>query len=128
MIILLDTSTGLCQLSLVDGEMKYDYEWQADRTLAHGLLGYIKQKLQDNNRDFIDLTGIGVFAGPGSFTGIRIGLTVANTLADSLAIPIVGSTDSNWQSELIKGIRDGRDDRIVMPFYGSDANITKPRK
>ncbi len=128
MILLLDTSTGLCKLSLMSGEVSKDYEWQADRTLAQGLLGYISQKLHENEIDFKDLSAIGVFKGPGSFTGLRIGITVLNTLASSLTIPIVGETGDDWRQKAEEAINLGRNDEMVMPFYGSEANITKPRK
>jgi len=128
MILLLDTSTGLCKLSLIKDNVRKDYEWQADRTLAQGLLLYIKQKLQENNADFKDLSAIGVLKGPGSFTGLRIGITVVNTLASSMNIPIVGETGDGWKQKAIEAIESGRNDEVVMPHYGSEANITKPRK
>lgn len=128
MILLLDTSTPVCKLSLVDGEGRYDDTWQADRTLAKGLLQYIHSKLQEHNKIWSDITGIGVFAGPGSFTGLRIGLTVLNTLASSEHIPIVGSTADDWQAEVLGRLSIGENDELVMPFYGSEAHITQPRK
>ncbi len=128
MILLLDTSTGLCKLSLMNDEVSMDYEWQADRTLAQGLLGYISKKLHENDINFKDLDAIGVFKGPGSFTGLRIGITVLNTLASSLTIPIVGETGDDWRQKSVGAIKSGRNDEMVMPFYGSEANITKPRK
>lgn len=128
MILLLDTSTPVCKLTLIDGDWRYDDKWQADRTLAKGLLGYLKEQLQKNNKTFADISGIGVFAGPGSFTGLRIGLTVLNTIADSEKIPIVGSTESDWQTATLQALHAGKNEKIVLPFYGSDAHITKPRK
>ncbi len=128
MILLLDTSTPVCKLTLVDGDWRYDDQWQADRTLARDLLAYLRDQLAKNGRDFTDITGIGAFRGPGSFTGLRIGLTVLNTMADAVNIPIVGGTDADWQGEVITKLSDGINEKIVLPFYGSDANITKPRK
>jgi tRNA threonylcarbamoyladenosine biosynthesis protein TsaB len=128
MILLLDTSTPLCKLSLIDGETRHTTEWQADRQLAKELLRYLQQQLQKNNKNFADITGIGAFTGPGSFTGLRIGLTVLNTIASSEGIPIVGSNGDNWQAEAEAKLRAGNNERIVLPFYGGDAHITKPRK
>ncbi len=128
MILLLDTSTPLCRLTLIDSDSRFDGEWQADRTLAKGLLRYLADTLQAHAKTWSDITAIGVFEGPGSFTGLRIGLTVLNTMADSQKIPIVGGRGEQWQTDVLEKIHLGHDDRIVLPFYGSEAHITQPRK
>lgn len=128
MIVLIDTSTSVCQLIFVDGNWKQKYDWQADRTLAKKLLGYLNEKLGENNKTWSDISTIGVFEGPGSFTGLRIGLTVMNTIADAQNIPIVGGRGDNWQDEVLEKLSAGKDERIVLPFYGSEAHITTPRK
>lgn len=128
MILLLDTSTAVCRLTLIDKTTTTNDEWQADRQLAKGLLGYIEAQLKARGKTFNDLSGIGVQKGPGSFTGLRIGLTLLNTAAEALAIPIVGTTGDIWQQEAITRLNHGENDRLVMPLYGSDPTITKPRK
>lgn len=128
MIILLDTSTPVCKLTLVQGDERYDDEWRADRTLAKGLLGYLQAQLQRRGAHFDDVTGIGVFQGPGSFTGLRIGMTVVNTIADANQVPIIGATGDGWQTDALARLHAGEDDKMVLPFYGSDAHITTPRK
>ncbi len=128
MILLLDTSTPVCKLTFIDGDWRYDDQWQADRQLAKGLLGYLKSQLVKNDKTWSDITAIAAFQGPGSFTGLRIGLTVLNTIADSQAIPIVGGQGDNWQTDTIAKLQMGQNDKIVLPFYGGEANITKPRK
>ena len=124
MIILLDTSTATCFLTVVDDEVRQDFEWQAGRTLARGLLKFLEEK----TGDLYDISGIGVMKGPGSFTGLRIGLTVANTLADSLNIPIVGAMGEDWREMALKKLHAGENEKIVMPEYGAAAHITAPRK
>ena len=128
MILLLDTSTALCKLTLIDGDARYETEWQADRTLARELLGYIKANLDAHSWTWTDISGIGVLQGPGSFTGLRIGLTILNTLADSQSVPIVGGQGEDWQDVTLEKLKSGQNDRIVLPFYGGDAHITTPRK
>ena len=128
MILLLDTSTPTCKLTLVDGDWQYDDEWEAGRTLAKGLLGYLQEQLTKNGKTFVDISGIGTFKGPGSFTGLRIGLTVLNTIADAQQIPIIGSTNENWQEAVLRELEAGKNEKIVLPFYGGEAHITKPRK
>lgn len=128
MILLLDTSTPVCRVTLIDGDTVFSNEWQADRTLAKGLLGYLRDCLAQHGWDFHDISGIGAFRGPGSFTGLRIGLTVLNTIADSEQIAIVGTQGEQWQQEAIARLKTGENDMLVMPFYGSEAHITTPRK
>lgn len=128
MILLLDTSTPVCKLSFVDGDWHYDDEWEANRELAKGLLGYLDEQLKSNDKTWSDISGIVAFKGPGSFTGLRIGLTVLNTFADSEKVPIVGTTGDEWQNEGLGRLNAGENDHMVMPEYGSEAHITKPRK
>jgi tRNA threonylcarbamoyladenosine biosynthesis protein TsaB len=128
MIILLDTSTPMCRLTLVDGDQQWQDEWQADRTLAKGLLRYLHTQLARHDKQFSDVSGIGVFQGPGSFTGLRIGLTVLNTIADAQSIPIVGVQGDDWRDQALARLAAGENDQMVLPFYGSEAHITTPRK
>lgn len=128
MILLLDTSTPICNLTLIDEQWRYHNEWQANRGLARGLLGYLQQQLEISGKTFANISGIGVFRGPGSFTGLRIGLTVLNTIADAQAIPIVGLSGIAWQQQALIRLKAGENDHVVLPRYGSKAHITKPRK
>lgn len=129
MYILLDTSTPSCRVTFIDASGAWhDYEWQADRQLAQGLLGYFTKIVEEHGMTPADIRGIGVFRGPGSFTGLRIGMTVMNTLADSKKIPIVGAEGDDWREEVVQRLKNGENDRVVMPFYGRDARITTPRK
>lgn len=128
MILLLDTSTPECRLSLVDGDWRYDATWEANRDLAKGLLEYIQTQLQSQGKTWKDLTGLGAFKGPGSFTGLRIGITVLNTVSFSEGIPVVGETGENWQEVAVARLLNGESDKVVMPEYGGEANITQPRK
>lgn len=128
MIILLDSSTAVCKITLVDGDWRQDYSWESDKTLAKWLLGYLDKILKEHGKIWTDISAIGVFEGPGSFTGLRIGLTVMNTIADSQNIPIVGARGENWQDEVLAKLQAGTNEKIVLPFYSRGANITKPRK
>ena len=128
MILLLDTSTPTCIVTFVDSGAQTTYEWVANRELAHGLLKYLNDTLSSNAKTWSDLTGLAAYQGPGSFTGLRIGITVMNTLADSLGIPIVGATGTDWKEAALSRLNSGENDSIVLPEYGGEANITTPRK
>lgn len=128
MIVLVDSSEMMVRLALIDDNTRYDYEWEAGRQFAHDFLGYLRDRLAEHDWTLTDITGIGVFRGPGSYTGLRIGMSVLNTLADSLAVPIVGAMGGNWMGECERRLHGGENDQIVMPEYGGDAHVTQPRK
>ena len=128
MIVLIDSSMPIFQLTFIDGSKHQDEKWQSDRMLAKGLLGYLDKLLKSRNEKWSDITAIGVFEGPGSFTGLRIGLTVMNTIADAQNIPIVGGRGDDWQQKVLAKLNNGKNEKIVLPFYGSEPHITIPRK
>ncbi len=104
-------------------------KWQAHRELSDNILARIKNLLDKQSLKWNDIDGVNVFKGPGSFTGLRIGITVANTLAESLKVAVIGSDGDDWQKQGGRRlIVDGGDDKIVVPMYGAEANITTPRK
>lgn len=128
MILCLDTSTPTCKLSMIEGEWQYDAQWESGRGLALGLLSYLETEMTAQGKSWDDISGLVVFKGPGSFTGLRIGITVFNTLAHTNAWKIVGSQGDNWRETGVQRILNGENDQMVLPEYGGEANITKPRK
>lgn len=110
MKLYLDTSTPETILKLDDKEYRFTFA----NDLAEKLLSFIHDKLNENNQSFDNLTEIVFMSGPGSFTGLRIGATIVNTLASELNIPLF---DHN-----------GKQHKIIIPNYGREANISKPRK
>ncbi|MDX1765708.1 MAG: tRNA (adenosine(37)-N6)-threonylcarbamoyltransferase complex dimerization subunit type 1 TsaB [Candidatus Saccharimonadales bacterium] len=129
MIITIRTDKPEAEIGLYNGEEQVDYvTWTAHRELSNTLLIKINQLLQTNQRTLDDATGLAVYKGPGSFTGLRIGMTVANTLAYSQSIPIISATGNEWISQAIKRLQSGDDEAIALPEYGGEANITKPKK
>lgn len=77
------------------------------------------------------LTSIIVVSGPGSFSALRIGLAVANTLAWQLAIPIVGVNNKLFKN-LQQLYQIGKDllsqqknFKLIIPDYGQEPNINK---
>lgn len=128
MILAIKTDTGTAELTLCDaaGEVIAREDWQADRTLARDLLGHLEALLQ--NYAWSDLTGLVVFKGPGSFTGLRIGITVMNSIAYAERIPIVGVMGEAWLHEGIKRLQNNENDEIVLPEYGAPPRITQPKK
>ena len=129
LILTIRTDKPVAEIGLYDGQKQISYEtWEAHRQLAETIHLKVKQVLSDNKMTRHQLEGIAVYRGPGSFTGLRIGITVANALADGSEIPIAGYEGEDWLAESIKKLTDGVNDNVVMPEYGALPNITAPRK
>jgi tRNA threonylcarbamoyladenosine biosynthesis protein TsaB len=125
----LRTDSPQAELYLYEGEREIAREvWQADRRLALELLGHLEAFLHANNKSFSELSGLLAYRGPGSFTGLRIGITVLNTMSYAQTIPIVGETGDDWLSLGIGRLENGENDQVVLPEYGAEARITKPKK
>lgn len=128
MIILWNSAEMTVRLSIVAGDERQEFVWEAGRTLARDMLAYMRDRLAGQRATFSDIEAIGVFRGPGSYTGLRIGLTVMNTLASSLGVPIVGAVGDAWEQECLARISAAESDGLVLPDYGGEAHVTKPRK
>lgn len=120
-----DQSQAEIYLVKETGEVIASKLWQANRTLARDLLGEIDSLISG---DFSKLTGVIVFRGPGSFTGLRIGITSANAIAYGNNIPIVGSDGPSWLNDGVSKLNEHENDKMVIPVYGALPHITKPTK
>lgn len=130
MILILKTGTedNLLELRKLDGDIKFSKTWPASKLLSEELPGIIEDALGSLNLMFYDVSGVVVFKGPGSYTGLRIGITVVNAIADQVGALIIGETGDDWIEKGLERLQAGDKDQIVLPEYGGDANITKPRK
>jgi len=128
-ILTFRTDKPISELALFNDDKKVgEILWEADRTLADAIHIKIKELLQKNSCTLTGIGGIVCFEGPGSFTGLRIGLTVANTFAYSLGCPIVPETGKAWRQKGVKRLLKGENDKIALPKYGAEAHITPPKK
>jgi tRNA threonylcarbamoyladenosine biosynthesis protein TsaB len=125
MILALHTTGPTTELWLLPS--KEHLEWESGRRLADELLGRIKGLLEKQGQTIPDLTGLIIFSGPGSFTSLRIGHTVANALAESLDIPIVGTRGDDWLEDGLAALPKTEPGQPVWPFYGAEANVTRPK-
>ncbi|MGH7157081.1 MAG: tRNA (adenosine(37)-N6)-threonylcarbamoyltransferase complex dimerization subunit type 1 TsaB [Candidatus Saccharimonadales bacterium] len=117
------------ELYLYDGDKKLSgLKWQAHLKLSETLNTQIEEILNKSSISYTDLKGIAIYKGPGSFTGLRIGASVANTLAYAQAIPIVAKSGNDWLAQAVQALNSGQNDKIATPEYGAPARITKPKK
>ncbi|MBI2009415.1 tRNA (adenosine(37)-N6)-threonylcarbamoyltransferase complex dimerization subunit type 1 TsaB [Candidatus Saccharibacteria bacterium] len=128
-ILGLRTDKPEAELYLYDGQKKLgEKKWQAHRELAETIHKQINKLLMLQGLSLQQIEGIVCFKGPGSFTGLRISLSVANALAYAQAIPIVAKHGEKWIESGIKDLLAGKKDRIALPYYDRPAATTPPRK
>lgn len=127
-ILTIRTDKPEAELGLWEDGKKISYvTWRAHRQLAATLNGLIKKILNKSSISYEQLQGIVIFKGPGSFTGLRIGMAIANTLAYSLKIPVASAGGEDWIEKGIKKLDSGVTEKITLPEYGGAAKTTLPR-
>jgi len=90
LILNLDTSTRICSVALAqDGEMLGLKESRDDKSHASLLAIFIKNILEENAKSISHLDAVAVSKGPGSYTGLRIGVSTAKGLAYAAEIPLI---------------------------------------
>lgn len=89
-VLAIDTSNQVLGVAICkDGEIKAEYTANIKRSHSVGLMPAIDHIMKETETTPDQLQRIAVAKGPGSYTGVRIGLSTAKTMAWSLNIPIV---------------------------------------
>lgn len=128
MILAIRTDKPEAELYLYDqATMAGSLTWLAERKLADELLVKIEELLANNKTSLVKLTGLIIFTGQGSFTGLRIGTTIANTLAYSLNIPIVEAEGTEWLKKGLSKLPSAKTGVYIIPSYNAEPNITTPK-
>ncbi|MFN8632573.1 MAG: tRNA (adenosine(37)-N6)-threonylcarbamoyltransferase complex dimerization subunit type 1 TsaB [Chloroflexota bacterium] len=86
----MDTSTSRAGIALYDGEVLAESVWQAGRDHGRHLMPAIQEMMGRLGVQPSHLAAVAAARGPGSFTGLRVGLAVARGLAVGLGIPAYG--------------------------------------
>ena len=91
MLLAIDTSTDTASLALVrDSQMLAELTWYCGQNHTIELLPQLTHLLHQIESGLQTIGGIIVARGPGSFNGLRVGISTAKGLAFSLGIPVVG--------------------------------------
>ena len=90
-ILNIETSTSVCSVALtIDNQVVEHYENYDGQTHSTLLSRYVKNLLDYAHSREISLDAVAVSIGPGSYTGLRIGLSEAKGLAFGLKVPLIG--------------------------------------
>ena len=128
--LFLDTSTSKLIISIYkDNDCLYINEMDNANDLSSKVLPLIKKSLEECNLMVDDINKIIVVNGPGSFTGVRVGVTVAKTLAWSKNI-IINTASSleviattNIDTKYVVALIDARRDAFYAAMYDKNCKI-----
>ena len=134
-ILNIESSTTNCSISLaLDGNLVALKESNDDK-YSHStkLHSFINEVLKKSNISVKELVAIAVSKGPGSFTGLRIGVAAAKGLCYSLDIPLISISTLHILSKqiqvreqgLILPVMDARRDEVYCAVYDSSYNLIK---
>lgn len=118
--IAIDSSQEICALALGrDSTVVAEYAFAHKMNLLRRMLPNVESMLSDADLATSDLDGVIVSLGPGSFTGLRIGVTIAKSLAYVLGKPIVGVATLD---AMARGIAPRDDDSLICPMIFARAD------
>ncbi len=130
LILSIETSTGCGSVALTkgdrsDGKVLAEFTLQPDITHSRRLLGTIDAMLHAVGVSYGDIQGLAVSQGPGSFTGLRIGMAAAQGLAMGTALPLIGVPTLDALAgqlamltrEQICVVLDARKGQVYTAFY-----------
>lgn len=135
-ILHLETSTQVCSVGLsLNGELIALKE-VTDQGFVHGemITLFIEDVLKQVEIPIVSLAAVTVASGPGSYTGLRIGVSTAKGLCYALNIPLI-AIDSlkcleqvarvNYSKETIVSMIDARRMEVFSAIYNSDGEVVK---
>lgn len=128
MLLAIDTSTRIASLAAYDGSnVRAEFTWETADHHTVELMPRIVDLLTQIEVKVDQLTGLAVAIGPGSFTGVRVGVAAAKGLALALNVPIAGIRSSDIlayaqpmiEDHLIIVLQAGRG-RLITAHYDHD--------
>lgn len=128
-ILAIDTTSKICSVALLEDENVLD-EINLDSGLTHSenLMPLVKEILEKNKIELKDINLIGVDVGPGSFTGIRIGVASVKAMAEVWNIPVASITSletlaRNVETQnTIVSLIDARNNQVYMGIFDNNYN------
>ena len=129
LILTIKTDQPEAELGLFENDHQLGVvKWPAHRELAESIHQQLVDLLSQAGKQLSQVGGIVCYQGPGSYTGLRIGLSVGNALSYSLKVPIVGDGGQSWIQTGQQRLESGENDTTALPHYGGEVHITPPKQ
>ena len=128
-ILAIDTSSSICSTAILDDEVLIDKnELNNGRTHSENLMPLIDELLKRNNITVKDINLLACSVGPGSFTGIRIGVASIKAIAEVLKIKVAGVTSLETLAKNVKdadtivSLIDARNNQVYCGIFDRKCN------
>ena len=132
LLLVMDTSGGEGSVAVVEAGRVAGWRVMPGRSASERLLAEVRGLLGEAGFGLGDLTAIAVVLGPGSFTGIRIGVAAAKGLAEGLGVPVMGvsrlavmaawTRDRGEAGDVVALVDAGRGE-MFAGRYGADGRL-----
>lgn len=130
--LLIDTSISIPTIAIIkDDEVLYRYHEKIASDMSSKILPIIDEGLKNTNIELKNIDKIFVINGPGSFTGVRIGVTIGKTIAYSLDKEVIPLSSLEFMSSIdtdkkyIVPMIDARRGNVFGAIYNNDLNCIK---
>jgi tRNA threonylcarbamoyladenosine biosynthesis protein TsaB len=133
-ILGIETSTKICSVAISDGKkLLAKKEEGGDYSHSEKLTVFIQEVLSDASLTLKDVDAIAVSKGPGSYTGLRIGVSVAKGLCYSLDKPLIAvdtlqamAKNPSLSGDLFCPMIDARRMEVYTALYNNENKIVEP--
>jgi tRNA threonylcarbamoyladenosine biosynthesis protein TsaB len=129
-LLAIDTCLAACQAAALNGARITVRSEPMERGQQERLAGMVAETMAEAGLAFSDLHRIGVTVGPGSFTGLRVGLAFAKGLGVALGVPTVGigalEAVAAGRKGRIAAVFDARRDQVHLQVFDDGAPLGDP--
>lgn len=116
-ILSIETATTICSVAIHrDGKIMVSADLYSEKSHSGALAILIEQLLAHCDLNFKDLNAIAVSSGPGSYTGLRIGLSTAKGLCYALNIPLIAVSSLDAMAYQVMNIVIADDKTLFVPM------------
>ncbi|MDP3467227.1 MAG: tRNA (adenosine(37)-N6)-threonylcarbamoyltransferase complex dimerization subunit type 1 TsaB [Daejeonella sp.] len=139
LILLLETATSTCSVALSENGKIIGIKEANERNIhASHITLFIEELMINTGKKYTDLNAVAVSRGPGSYTGLRIGVSTAKGLCYALDIPLLGintleamtcgllSQNDIQDSDLLVPMIDARRMEVYTGIFQNDLNVIEP--
>lgn len=133
-VLALDTCLAACSVAIVDGERVLARRVEPmSRGHQERLAPLVAEAMAEAGLKFDQLTRVGVTVGPGSFTGLRVGLAFAKGLGQALSIPVIGigvlealAQPHETSSGLVVAALEAKRGQVFLQAFADGAPVMAP--